>query len=85
MDGGLVVRVLDRGGVGPWTGAPLWAVGEPVAERLSLDRHPCELANAFQRAIDDGLEVRGVEIGPTRDLTHPVDLVQENFPYLGAL
>jgi hypothetical protein len=23
-----------------------------------------------------------VEIGPTRDLTHPLDLVEENFPYL---
>jgi CTP:molybdopterin cytidylyltransferase MocA len=83
--GGRVVRVLDRGGRGPWSGAPLWAVGEPVVERLCLDRRPWELGNAFQRAIDEGHEVRGIEIGATRDLTHPVDLVVENFPYLAAL
>jgi hypothetical protein len=26
--------------------------------------------------------VIGVEIGPTRDLTRPLDLIRENFPYL---
>jgi glucose-1-phosphate thymidylyltransferase len=85
VEDGRVTLVLDRGGTGPWTGAPLWAVGAPVAERLCLDRRPWELGNAFQRAIDDGHEVRGIEVGPTRDLTRPVDLVEENFPYLGAL
>src|SRR5918999_35151 len=32
----------------------------------------------------EGADVRAVEIGPTRDLTHPVDLVNENFAYLAA-
>ena len=40
---------------------------------------------AFQSLIDAGETVHGVEIGPTRDLTHPLDLVEENFPYLRAL
>ena len=43
---------------------------------------PYELAEAFQRLIDAGETVHGVEIGPTRDLTRPLDLVENNFPYL---
>ena len=31
--------------------------------------------------IDAGKPVAAVEIGPTRDLTVPTDLVRENFPY----
>ena len=33
-------------------------------------------------AIDEGEVVRAVEIGKTRDLTDPLDLVEENFPWL---
>ena len=43
---------------------------------------PFELSVAIQRAIDAGLAIAGIEIGPTRDLTHAVDLVKENFHYL---
>jgi NDP-sugar pyrophosphorylase family protein len=46
---------------------------------------PFELAELFQRAVDDGLEIAAVEIGPTRDLTYPLDLLHENFTYLGSL
>ena len=46
---------------------------------------PYELATAFQRAIDAGEHVAAVEIGPTRDLTAPVDVLVENFPYLRQL
>ena len=35
--------------------------------------------------IDAGEFVHGIEIGPTRDLTRPLDLVVENFPYLLCL
>lgn len=66
----------------PWSGAPLWAVGPAVAERLCLDDPPYELERAFQSAIEAGETVMAVEIGRTRDLTYPVDLVRENFPYL---
>ena len=82
---GLVERVRDLEGPGPLSGAPLWVVGAPVHDRLCLDARPWELGNAFQAAIDAGKQISGVEIGPTRDLTTPFDLLEENFPYLGAL
>lgn len=82
---GLVERVRDAAGPGPLSGVPLWVVGPPVHERLCLDRRPYELGNAFQAAIDAGEQVAGVEIGPTRDLTTPLDLLERNFPYLRTL
>ncbi len=66
----------------PWSAAPLWAVDRAIADRLCLDRPPYELENAFQSAIDAGETVTGIEIGKTRGLTYPLDLVEENFPYL---
>lgn len=81
--GGRVLRVLDDDVENPLAGAPLWVVGPAVADRLCLDLPPHELASAFQAAVDSGVEVAGVEIGRTRDLTRPVDLVIQNFPYLG--
>jgi N-acetyl-alpha-D-muramate 1-phosphate uridylyltransferase len=77
-DGG----VTGIGGDGELSGAPLWLVGAPVASRLCLDAAPYELENAFRAAIDAGARIVAVEIGKTRDLTYPLDLVQENFPYL---
>ena len=53
-----------------------------MADRLCLDRPPYELENAYQAAIDAGEAVVAIEIGKTRDLTYPLDLVKENFPYL---
>ena len=38
-----------------------------------------------QREIDAGERVASIEIGATRDLTSPVDLLLENFPYLRDL
>ncbi|HSC92425.1 MAG TPA: sugar phosphate nucleotidyltransferase [Gaiellaceae bacterium] len=82
---GRVVRVLDTDAGNGLSGAPLWVVGEAVAARLCEDSPPHELANAFQAAIDRGAVVAGVEIRATRDLTDPLDLVEENVPYLKAL
>jgi len=82
---GLVERVLDPNGPGPFSGAPLWAVGAPVHERLCLDDPPWELGNAFQAAIDAGEQIAAIEIGPTRDLTAPLDVLEQNFPYLSHL
>jgi NDP-sugar pyrophosphorylase family protein len=82
---GLVERIRDPGGPGPFSGAPLWVVGRPVHERLCLDGKPWELGNAFQAAIDAGKLIAAVEIGATRDLTTPIDLLARNFPYLGSL
>jgi NDP-sugar pyrophosphorylase family protein len=81
---GRVVALRDDDPANPWSGAPLWGIRAPVAERLCLDRAPFELENAFQAAIDAGETVMSVEIGKTRDLTYPLDLVKENFPYLRA-
>src|SRR5438445_538973 len=83
----IVTRVLDDDPVNPLAAAPLWRLGESFDPALlgRLGGPPFELAEAFQRLIDAGEPVRGIEIGPTRDLTHPLDLVQENFSYLRGL
>ena len=79
-------RVLDNDPANRLAGAPLWFVGKAIGRQLAgLAGPPFELADAFQRAIDAGARVAGIEIGPTRDLTFPVDLVEENFPYLRSL
>jgi CTP:molybdopterin cytidylyltransferase MocA len=85
IEDGLVRVVNDPGGPGPLSGAPLWALGPAIAPHLARDNPPYELNLAFQRAIERGEEVLAIEIGPTRDLTSPLDLVKENFPYLAHL
>lgn len=85
VEQGRVTRVLDDDPANPLTGAPLWGLREPVVPHLARDRPPYELGRAFQRAVDEGMTVLGIEIGRTRDLTHPVDLVEQNFPYLGQV
>lgn len=86
IDGGHVVRVVDDDPGNPLAGAPLWMLGSAVHERLrGLPGPPFQLADAFQAAIGVGATIRGIEIGRTRDLTFPLDLVEENFPYLRAL
>ena len=71
----------------PFAGAPLWAVGQTVAAVVESlpGKPPYELSTAFQQAIDAGEPVAAIEIGPTRDLTAPIDLLLENFPYLSSL
>ena len=81
-NGARIVALRDEDPENRWSAAPLWAIGPAVAERLCLDDPPHELEHAFQAAIDAGETVISVEIGKTRDLTYPVDLVEENFPYL---
>ena len=82
--GDRVVTMHDDDPANPWSGAPLWAFGPAVAEYLCRDRPPYELGNALQAAVDAGETVIAVEIGKTRDLTYPLDLVEGNFPYLRA-
>jgi glucose-1-phosphate thymidylyltransferase len=79
---GLVERVRDDDPANPLSGAPLWAFAARVAEQLCRDREPFELSNAFQSAVDAGAKVAAIEIGRTRDLTDPLDVLEENFPYL---
>ncbi len=84
IEDGRVTRVLDDDPRNPFSGAPLWAVGPRLHELVVAlpGRPPYELATAFQQAVDAGEEIRAVEIGPTRDLTFPLDLMERNFPYL---
>jgi NDP-sugar pyrophosphorylase family protein len=72
------------------TAAPLWAFGEVIAAEIERVceppfEPPFEVAAAFQAAIDAGRHVLSHETGPTRDLTNPLDLVEENFSYLRGL
>ena len=62
--------------------APLWMLGPAVVPFLCLDKEPYELANAYERAREAGLEIRTLSVGKSRHLTRPQDLVEENFPYL---
>jgi len=80
---GRVERVVDDDPDNPRASAPLWWLGAELVPFLAdLGGPPYELAQALQRAVDAGLEVAAVEIRPTRDITHPSDVVAENFPYL---
>jgi len=65
---------------------PLWLVGERVHRFLDPlpGNAPYELQDVFQNAIDAGARVFAIQVGRTRDLTDPVDLVRENFPYLNT-
>ena len=85
--GGRVTSVLDDDPAIPLAAAPLWRLGDSFDTGL-LDGPggpPLGLSEVFQRLVDAGETVHGVEIGPTRDLTHPLDCLEQNFPYLRAL
>jgi dTDP-glucose pyrophosphorylase len=79
---GVVTTVLDDDPANPYAAAPLWLLSVEIVPYLGKDKPPYELGNAFQSAIEAGLAVSAIEIGRTRDLTDPLDLVEENFPYL---
>ena len=67
------------------TDGPLWGLRQPVVDRLCLDAKPYELLNAFRRAEAEGIAIERTTVGPTRDLTSAVDMVEWNFPYLKAI
>ena len=63
---------------------PLWGIGPELLRYFDdLPGPPYELRVVFERAESDGVEVARMELGPTRTLTEPADLVVENFVYLG--
>jgi UDP-N-acetylglucosamine diphosphorylase / glucose-1-phosphate thymidylyltransferase / UDP-N-acetylgalactosamine diphosphorylase / glucosamine-1-phosphate N-acetyltransferase / galactosamine-1-phosphate N-acetyltransferase len=64
--------------------APLWLVGARVHGFLDPlpGRPPYELQDVFRLAADAGADVSAIQVGRTRGLTSPVDLVRENVPYL---
>lgn len=63
---------------------PLWLIGERVHRFLDPlpGKAPYELQDVFRKATDAGAEVSAIQVGRTRDLTDPADLVRQNFPYL---
>ena len=80
---GLVVEPVDRDPANRVGSAPMWGLGPSLVPFLDgLGGPPYELAQAFAKAIAAGHPIAGIEIGKTRDLTYPVDLVEENFTYL---
>jgi choline kinase len=83
VENGLVAEV--GGGSRDHGAAPLWILGEELAEALrSVPGPPFEIAHAVQEAIAAGKEVVALEMGPMRDLTRPADVVRHNFPYLSS-
>ncbi len=81
---GRVVKPIDDDPANPVGSAPLWGLGPEIVPFLEgLGGPPYALGDAFTDAIAAGLAIAGLEIGKTRDLTYPVDLMRENFPYLG--
>ena len=82
---GRVEAIIDDDRSNPRSGAPLWAFGPGLVPHLDgLGGPPYELYQAFDRGIAAGLAIGAVEVGKTRDLTRPVDLIRENFPYATA-
>jgi CTP:molybdopterin cytidylyltransferase MocA len=77
-------RLLELGGgAGEQTAAPLWFLGEELSAALAtVPGPPFEIARAVQDAISAGKEIAALEVGPTRDLTRPTDVLTNNFPYL---
>jgi CTP:molybdopterin cytidylyltransferase MocA len=64
---------------------PLWGVGpELVGYVEGLPGPPHQLLDAFSRAADAGHELTAIELGRTRQLTEPADVVLHNFVYLGT-
>jgi NDP-sugar pyrophosphorylase family protein len=82
VDDGVVTKIVAAGET-PFAHASLWGLGTELTPYLAdLGGPPFELAEAYQRAIEGGLRVSAFEVGPTRDLTDPLDLVKENILYL---
>jgi bifunctional UDP-N-acetylglucosamine pyrophosphorylase/glucosamine-1-phosphate N-acetyltransferase len=81
---GRLVRFKEPTPGADWTAAPLFLLGPHVARYLDPlpGKPPHELTDVFELAIDAGAAVCAIPIGRTRDITSPVDLVRENFPYL---
>lgn len=86
VENGLVLRFDNDDEADPTTGAPLWLIGPSAHVHLDgVPGPPFEIKDAFQRALDEGVPIGAIDVGPTRDLTRPEDVIHENFGYLRAL
>jgi choline kinase len=76
-------RIVEMGRAGQHTAAPLWLLSQEITDRLDgVPGPPFEVASAVQDILAAGEEILALELGPTRDLTHPADVLAHNFPYL---
>lgn len=77
-------RLQELGGASRGlTAAPLWVLGEELCAALpAVPGPPFEIASAVHDALAAGKEIAAVEVGPTKDLTRPADVMALNFPYL---
>jgi NDP-sugar pyrophosphorylase family protein len=86
VEAGLVTRFQDGEPDGGLVGAPLWLVGASAHRHLDgVPGPPYELRDAMERALEEGFGVGAIEVGPTRELTTPFDVLVENFGYLKDL
>jgi dTDP-glucose pyrophosphorylase len=82
VENGRLIALMEPGEDG-LAAAPLWFFDGKLAATLdSLSGPPFELAEAFQRALENGWEIAALRLGPTHDLTRPTDVILRNFPYL---
>ena len=78
------VVAWEESGAAAALAPPLWGLGREVVPYLEgLPGPPFELIEAFRRAAAAGVAELEVDLGPTRHLTHPWDVVRHNFVYLG--
>jgi dTDP-glucose pyrophosphorylase len=79
---GAVTSIGEEGSAAR-SGAPLWFMDAGIALTLEhLPGPPFELSRAFEDALEQGVRIVALDLGPTRDVTRPEDVVLENFPYL---
>lgn len=84
-DLGRFIATWLRSGAPGALAPPLWGVGPELVRYLDgLPGPPHQLLDAFRRAAEAGHELTAVELGPTRQLTEPADVVLHNFVYLGT-
>jgi dTDP-glucose pyrophosphorylase len=82
VEGGRVVE-LDGPSGSEHSAAPLWFFGEELAAALAgVPGPPFEIARAVQDALAAGKDILALDMGKTRDLTRPADVMRQNFPYL---
>jgi CTP:molybdopterin cytidylyltransferase MocA len=77
------VAAWEGSGAAAAAAPPLWGMGTALVPHLEdLPGPPFELRHAFEHALAAGTHVAALELGPTRALTEPADVVVHNFVYL---
>jgi N-acetyl-alpha-D-muramate 1-phosphate uridylyltransferase len=84
VEEGRVTRVVLTG-ESAFVSQPVWILDDELTGSLTeLPGPPYEAAVAFQRAIDAGRKIVALDLGRSRDITRPEDVITANFPYLSS-